>query len=433
MTCLLLVSIPTIKRYLMSYRDRSRRTPNMPRVIKLTLSEKHIRLRLVGVVVLLAVAFTALFVGIKGLFSAEPGWKVMECYAEGVSFDRDFTLNYYLGGSGNDPTAEERAVNNLYKQTMEDAYRIFSQESFEDTHNLSYLNAHLNEQVTIEPALYDALALLEEAGVRYHYLAPVYVEYNAVFLAANDGESALCDPMRNEELKDYVQHIARFANDPAMISLELLGDDQVCLRVAGEYLDFLLEYEINAVLDLNWMTNAFVCDYVADRFIQEGLTWGYLASYDGFTRNLGGCAESFRLNLFAREGLDVYRAGALEYSGEMSILSYKDYPLGDADRWHYYAYQDGGITSIYLDPADGLSKASVTDLAVYGKDTSCARLLTAAAPVVIADTFEPAPLMAAADSLGAVWCQDGTIFHTRADAKITAEEDPGYNLKLAQE
>ena len=45
----------------MSYRDRSRREPNMPRVIKLELDEKNIKGRLIGVVILLAIAFT--FIG----------------------------------------------------------------------------------------------------------------------------------------------------------------------------------------------------------------------------------------------------------------------------------------------------------------------------------------------------------------------------------
>ena len=415
----------------MSYRDRSRREPNMPRVIKLELSEKNIRGRLIGVVVLLAIAFTAIGIAVKGAFTSEPGWKVMESYAEGVTYSDQFVLNYYLGSEGRDATTEERAINIVYAQAMEDAYRIFTEQTLEDgTHNLGYLNAHLNEVVTIEPALYRALELLEAAQLRYAYLAPVYGRYQGVFLSQNDDEAAACDPMKDPELQEEVREMAAMAADPEMISLELLGGDQVCLRVSQECMTYLEENEISAVMDLGWMTNAFVADYVADTLKEAGLTSGYLASYDGFVRNLGGVSESFGVNLFAREGQSVYLPGTLTYAGVMSMVSLRDYPMGDADRWHYHAYSDGSITSIYVDPADGLSRASVTNLLVYDEELSCAQLLVLAAPVMISESFDAAPLLAS--SAEAVWAQEGALCHTQADAAITLSDDTAYTLNLVK-
>ena len=412
----------------MSYRDRSRREPHMPRIIKLELDEKNIRGRLIGVVILLAIAFTAIGVAVKGAFTSEPGWKVMDCYAEGVSYSDQFVLNYYLGADGRNATTEQRAINTVYAQAMEDAYRIFTHELLEDgTHNIGYLNAHLNEVVSIEPALYRALELLQNAGLRYVYLAPAYIQYQAVFLTQNDAEAAFYDPMKDAELQADVKQMAAYAADAAMVDLELLGNDQVCLRVSDEYLAYLEENEISDVLDLSWMTNAFVADFVADALAEAGLTGGYLASYDGFTRNLGGVEESFGVNLFARRGQTVDMPGALTYSGAMSMICLRDYPMGSADRWHYYAYEDGSITSIYLDPADGLSKAAVTDLVVYDREMSCGELLTLAAPAMIAESFDAAPLAAA--EADAIWAQDGKVFHTQADAKISLTADSGYTLE----
>ena len=349
----------------MSYRDRSRREPHMPKVIRIELSEKHIRPRLIAVVVLLAIAFTAIAVGVKSWLTTEPGWKVMESYAEGVTFSDELVFRYYLGSDGSNATAEEKSINAVYSQAMTDAYRIFSGQEMEDgTHNMAYLNDHLNEAVAIEPALYRALELLENAGLRHAYLAPVYVEYKPVFLTQNTMEAAVYDPMKNEELMAYVRELAAFAADPGSVQLELLGGDQVCLRVSEEYLAFLQAHEIDTVLDLNWMTNAFVVDYVADALSEHGFTRGYLASYDGFTRNLGGLVQEFRLNLFAREGQEAFQAGALSYTGALSCVYLRDYPLSESDRWHYMAYEDGTITSTFLDPADGSSKGAVTDLVV---------------------------------------------------------------------
>ena len=412
----------------MRYRDRSRREPNMPRIIKLELDEKNIKGRLIGVVILLAIAFTFIGIAVKGVFTSEPGWKVMECYAEGVNYSEEFVLNYYLGADGRNATSEQRAINTVYGQAMEDAYRIFTQELLEDgTHNIGYLNAHLNEEVTIEPALYRALELLEEAGLRYAYLSPVYAQYQSVFLSQNDDEAAQLDPMKDPELQADVAQMAAMASDPAMISLELLGDDRVILQVSDEYQAFMEAQEITEVLDLSWMTNAFVADFVADALAEAGLTSGYIASYDGFTRNLGGVNEHFAVNIFARNGQTVEMPGAMTYSGAMSMVSLRDYPMGGVDRWHYHAYEDGSITSIYLDPADGLSRAGVANLLVYDREMSCAQLLAVAAPAMIGENLDAASL---ADSHGeAIWTEDGKVFHTQADAPITLDPALGYTLE----
>ena len=416
----------------MSYRDRSRREPNVPKVIRLELSEKNIRGRFIGLVILLAIAFTAIGMGVKAWLTTEPGWKVLECYAEGVTFSDDFVVNYYLGADGSNATAEEKAINAVYSQAMTDAYRIFTDQPLEDgTHNMAYLNAHLNETVSIEPALYEALELLENAGLRHHYLAPVYVEFKPVFLSQNSMEAAVYDPMKNEDLMAYVRELAAYAADPASVRLELLGNDQVCLRVSDEYLAFLEAHEIDAVLDLNWMTNAFVADFVADALIENGFTRGYVASYDGFTRNLGGVEEAFRLNLFAREGQEAFQAGALGYTGTFSCVYLRDYPMAESDRWHYMAYEDGSITGIFLDPADGASKGAVSDLVVYSEDKSCGELLTLAAPAMIASTLNAQPLLEA-QGVYAIWNEGKTIFHTQPDANISLSGEFGYTLELAQ-
>ena len=412
----------------MSNRDRSRREPVMPRIIKLEVSEKNIRGRLIGVVILLAIAFTAIGVAVKDAFTTDPGWKVMDCYAEIVTYSDEFVFSYYLGSEGN-ATAEERAINTVYSKGMEDAYRFFTDQPLEDgTKNLAYLNDHLNETVTIEHALYEALEKLETSGVRYAYLAPVYLEYKPVFLSQNTSEAAVYDPMRNDELKAYVQEAAAYANDPAHIRLELLGNDQVCLWVSEEYKAFLESNEIDTVLDLNWMTNAFVCDYVADLLIRQGFTKGFIASYDGFTRNLGGLEDEFRFNLFNRVDETYELAGSLGYKGAFSVVYLRDYPMNEADRWHYMAYEDGQITTTFLDPADGMSKSAVTDLVLYAADKSCVDLLTVAAPAMIAEELNVQSLLDA----NAIWSEGKTLLHTEADANIYLNEEAGYTVKIVE-
>ena len=415
----------------MSYRDRSNKTPHLPPVIKIDLAEGNMRNRLIVLVIVLAIAFTAFGVGLKEVFTSEPGWKTIECYTEEMAYSTDISLQYYLGGEGINATSQERALNAVYGEAMADAYRIFNSEVLaEGNYNVAYINAHPNEVVAVDPALYAAFSLMENAGVRYAYMAPIYVEYKGVFLSQNDTEAACYDPMKDEAIADYVRQIAAVAADPNMVTLELLGNDQVCLKVSDEYLAFAQEHAIESFFDLSWMTNAFVVDYVADRLIEAGHTSGYLVSYDGFTRNLGGVAETFALNLLARSGKETRVAGAMTYTGATSLAVFRDYPMTAADSWHYYRYEDGSVTSTYLDPVDGMSKAAITDLVVYSKDLTCAELMVQAAQAFIADSFDAATLSDA--DLGAIWSMDDTIFHSRADAAITMAEDSDMNLELAK-
>ena len=415
----------------MSYRDRSNRTPYLPPVIKINLSEDNMHLRLIALVVVLAIAFTAFGVALKELFTSEPGWKTIECYTEEMAYSADISLQYFLGGDDVNATSQERSLNAVYGEAMADAYRIFNSEVLDEgICNIPYLNAHPNEVVTVDPALYEAFALLEQADVRYAYMAPIYVEYKPVFLSHNDTEAVCYDPMKDQAAADYVREIASVTADPEMVTLELLGNDQVCLKVSEEYLAFAEEYGIESILDLGWMTNAFVVDYVAERLAESGHTSGYLVSYDGFTRNLGGVEDEFALNILSRKDAEARIAGTLTYSGAASLAVFRDYPLTAADNWHYYRYEDGSVTSTYLDPADGMSKAAVTDLVVYSVDLSCAELLVRAAKAFIADGFDAATL--SGQDMGAIWSVENTIFHTRADAAITMAEGSGLKLECVK-
>ena len=415
----------------MSYRDRSNKTPHLPPVIKIDLAEGNMRNRLIVLVIVLAIAFTAFGVGLKEVFTSEPGWKTIECYTEEMAYSADISLQYYLGGEGINATSQERALNAVYGEAMAEAYRIFNSEVLaEGNYNVAYLNAHPNEVVTVDPALYAAFSLLENAGARYAYMAPIYVEYKGVFLSQNDTEAVCYDPMKDQAIADYIRQIAAVTADPDMVTLELLGGDQVCLKISEEYLAFAEEHGIESFLDLGWMTNAFVVDFVADRLTEAGHTSGYLVSYDGFTRNLGGVAETFALNLLARSGKETRVAGAMTYTGATSLAVFRDYPMTGADSWHYYRYEDGSVTSTYLDPVDGMCKAAVSDLVVYSRDLSCAELMVRAASTFIADSFDAAALSDA--DMGAIWSAEDTIFHNRADAAITMAENSGMKLELAK-
>lgn len=381
----------------------------------------HVGLRVALAVLAALVAVAAFGYGIQGVLNRNNGWQTVESYVDGVDCSDDFTLQYYCG-----TTAEYKAVCALYTQALEQAYQLFYPEG-----ELDKLNCAPNQTVEVDPVLYRALELVQSTGSRCLYLAPVYVEYDRVFQCENEVEAAGYDPARDEATGAYTAQIAAFANDPAMIDLELLENSRVRLVVAAEYLDFAAENEIEEFLDFAWMKNAFIADYIADTLAEGGYTSGYLASYDGFTRNLDA-SRSYGFNLFDRQGNEVGLPAVMSYTGPMSIVYLRNYPMSDADRWHYFTFSDGRIATAFVDPADGRDKSAADNLVAYSANVGCGEILLKLSSVYLADTLDEQALWALPEEqIHAVWFDGLVLKHTQADLSLAVTEDglaAGYRI-----
>lgn len=406
----------------MAKKDRRWNGPKVPPIQKIELSSQNILPRAIGVGILLLIAAVSLGYAIHSLVSVEPGWQEIESSASGVHCGGDFRFEYDFSDYGGNASASFKALEKLYTQLTEDAYRIFSAEEGEG--NLAAVNRAPGEIVTVEPALYDAFSLLEEAESRLLYLAPVYVEYNRIFLCETEGEAAMYDPAQNEELQPYIREAAAFANDPEMISVELLGNDQVRLNVAAEYAAFAEEYGIEAYLDFGWLTNAFIIDYMAEKLAENDYIYGHISSYDGFTRNLDNRGKSYDYNVFDRQGDTINLPAVLRYSEPRSIVFLRDYPMSDRDRWHYFGFSNGSAASVYIDPADGMNRNAIDSLVSYSRDSGCAEIAVRMAPVFLGDAFAPADLsQMELDGIYSLWCVEDILHCNDEAAQLEIQTD----------
>ena len=399
----------------------------LPRIRNIELSEKNVKLRLILAAALLVLGLVAIAIGVNSCVSAQMGWQEVQASSNKRNCSQDFICNYYYGGADMDPTAERRQVTECYSRAVEDAYDLFNI-GMEDTSmgNLTLINAHPNEVVSVEPELYNALALIHESGSRYMYLAPVYGEYRQVFSAELEAVAEECDPAKNETVRDYVQQAIAFVADPAHVSLELLGNHQVKLSVSQAYLQFAEEYGLTAYLDLGWMKNAFIADFLAQRLANAGHTNGYLVSYDGYTRNLDKRGESYSFNLFDGAGHEVFMAATMQYSQPMSIVFLRNYPMTGRDASDYFVYSDQTITTARIDPADGMSKSATDNLVVYGSDVGCAEIVLKTAPLFVCDTWNPEAVQALVEEgIYSIWFDGETLWHNQKDLVLTVQEIEG--------
>lgn len=414
----------------MSKHARDRR-PYIPPVKRIELSERYIKLRWIVIVVLLAVAVTAITVGLSSALTTEPGWHKVEVTSTNTNCSADFVLMYEFGTEALDATAEYKNVVSLYTSLTERGYSLFSAQEG----SLQELNANPNTAVTVPEELYEALTLIAQSGIRYPFLSPAAREYNGVFLADNDLDAALCDPNRDPERMVYVQEAAAFGADPAHISLELLGNNQAKLTVSEEYLAYGEENEIDVFFDFGWMKNAFLADFLAEELANAGYTRGYLTSFDGFTRNLDSRGEHYSYNLFDRLENTISIPARLNYIGPMSIVTLRNYPLSDNDRWHYHAYADGEITSVYLN-LDGKNTSSTDNLTLYSPESSCAELLIQASPVFLAEELDYTAIGAMeASGIHSIFSEGNVLTATQSAADVELLPESGgadYQVEIAK-
>lgn len=388
------------------------RRPNLRPPTRIELKEGNTRLRVILILILIAIAVAAFSSLISTMIKSRQhsGFSEIVSTGESYSVADEFSFFYHLGDKGSN--ALYRRLSKLYTEATEDAYRIFSSETvFEGTVNLASLNASPGEILTVDPALYKALTQLAAFGERSQYLAPIYEDYRNIFYSDSDYAASYYDIAQNPALAAYYGELAAFARDPESVELELLGEGRVRLSVSEAYLEFAEENGITCFVSFSFMRNAFVADYLAEVFSEAGYTDGYFASFDGFTRNLDSAeGREYVYNLFCRSGNVIDLAARLEYSGPMSIVYLRNYPMSSRDRTLYYVMADGKTFTPYLDTRDGASRVAAENIVVYDASLGTAELLLRLMPLYIADSLDGSALLSL--PCESIWCAQGEIRYT---------------------
>ncbi len=407
-------------------------TPNVRSVLKVELSEKNTEQRFIAVIILLIIAAAAFSYAFHGLMSNDSGWTNIEASSSAeLNCGDDFIFQYYIGAAGVNATAEKKALTLLYTDAVVKAYEMFNNDgSFDGMTNLYDINQHPNEELTVDEALYHALEQIGESGRRELYLAPIYADYDNLFFCNDDAMTVDFDAWTNEELASYYTQMLTYTNDPAAVSVELLGDNKVMLRVSDDYLAFAKENYISSYIDFYWMKNAFIVDYLAEVIAENGYTLGSITSYDGFTRNLDdgsvsagtedGAERTYSFNIYDRQGNTIYPAGLLTYSGQQSIVFLRNYPMSDRDDYNYYEFQNGEIRTSYVSASDGLCRSSVNNIVAYSDTLGCAEILLELIPVYIADEVDADLLKdMQADGIESIYGENGVLYYTEDGVKLS--------------
>lgn len=374
---------------------KERRSPAPRPVEKVEVNERHIGRRTVLFFVCLTVALTSLGYGVYMLLSAEPGWTRIESGGSGFSTEEDFTFEYLVSQGGLSGSDELRQVRGLYTQLLANAHMLFSadvQLKEPDVHNMWYINSHPNEEIEVDPLLYQAFSMLEEAGNRGVYLGPVYELYTDLFFAQDAHEAALLDPWQDPDMGRFCQEAADYAQSPNQVNVELLGENRLCLRVSEEYRRFVEENGATKYVDFYRQKNAFILDYFVEELAKAGFQEGVLSSADGCVRCLPGTSAGTVFNLLDWRQDQAVAAAQAPFDQPVALVYMRSFPVGERDQGWYQPVEEGVFRHPYVDIADGRCRAAARSLAVYAPKGSCAQLMLAAEPVFIAQDLDLAAL-----------------------------------------
>jgi len=400
------------------------RNENRPKPVKrIELFEKYPRARIGVTIVLILIGVCALGYSLLSFLTVDVGWTTMETDSSEADCSDELIFQYYLGAGEMSATAEKKAIGSLYTEVARTAYQLFhTSQGFDGVHNLYYINQHPNEEIVVDEGLYQAFAMMEKYGNREVYLAPIYVQYGNLFGCNDDVETVSFDPYQNEEIAEYFARIISFAGDKDAVDIKLLGNCKIKLYVSDAYMDYAAEIGFAEYIDLNWMKNAFIVDYIADKMRTNGFVLGSISSYDGFVRNLDDISGSeYAFNLFDRNKTVVYQVGVMRYDHAMSIVYLRNYPANNSLDWqHYYEFRDGEIRTSYIDTEDGYCKSAVNNLVSYSQDSSCAEVLLQVMPVYINDRFEAEKLLELTqDGIYSIYCDKNMILYNEPSLRLT--------------
>ena len=365
---------------------KQRKKYGLPAVERIELSERRLSLRGILAAASVAVALVVLGLALTRLLRPEQGWREIESDgSRGIHCGGDFTFSAEVRGA-----AEVKRLTLAWTEATAKAQALFSVDSVdEQSPNLAFLNAHPNEDVTVDPALYAALK--SAAAGRYVYLGPVYELHRSLCACQDDSETAGFDPLRDEDARLFCAEAAAFARDPDSVSLTFPAENTVRLDLSEAYAAFLKDNGCIAAVDFGWMRNAYVIDYLADSVVAAGLGRGAIASRDGFVRNLDGTGAAYSLGLVElREG-KPFLSGTLRYSGPAALVTLRSFRIDAAGERNYYVYRDGDTRAPHADPADGLPRAAIPSLTGASRTLGCGELLMKLLPLYISDAFVPDP------------------------------------------
>ena len=113
-------------------------------------------------------------------------------------------------------------------------------------------------------------------------------------------------------------------------------------------------------------------------------------------------------------------AAQMDFRTARNAVYFRNYENSDMDTMHFYTYSNGEVRNPFVDPKDGLCKASKSDLLMYSDELGCAEIALAAYGLYSSDSFDTEAVRSTAKrGVNALDCEGTEVCFTEAEATLS--------------
>ena len=302
--------------------------------MKITLSEKHIKLRLVLTIFFLIVAVAAFTIGVVSIGKKSSGYQTIQAKtdAEALTYNNAVTFRYYLEGKSNQIKRSARELEAVYTPVLASAYkRLDANNVYTGEVSIGLINRNMGSPVSVSPGLYAVLKdayskTLENRGYNM-FAGALFAEWESIQILDEPDEF---DPVNNDFQASRIAAIAAVVSDLSNFKLEFLDDVNCTVRfsVSKEYQDFCKDYEIQAyALDLNNLKDAYMLAMMADDLVNAGYRFGHMSTAQGMVVNTSE-RGSLGYSMYTLEGGNEIAYATIDIDGVFCSATFTAFGMG---------------------------------------------------------------------------------------------------------
>ena len=307
------------------------------KVEEITVSSKHLVLRIILFVLFLGIGISGIVVGCTyNNNHLDTGWYNVECI-EGQTDANNFRLSCYYNDGKKENANLNKAITKLYTQLCNKAYALFHETRTSDLIvNLKDINSNPNEDIRVESDLYNVFKTILDNDSKVIYYGPVYDTYSNLFSADSDIQAKESDPYYSTKVKDFFDEVSSYVtNDKVKVVLK--ENNVLRLEVSDDYLTYCNENGITNFVSFNYLHNAITVDFIADKLIEANVSDFRIYSYDGYYRSYyknDSLSDSYFMRTYYNDY--IIPEAKINFKKSTTFVEFKTFPISAGEDSYLY-------------------------------------------------------------------------------------------------
>ena len=316
------------------------------------------------VIILFGVALTFLILNTR----TKSGMKKIDATTTQISrAPSSYSLYYVLEDvEGMKASDMENRVIAAYSEAIDTMLPLLdTSEEYEGINNLYYINNHINEDIVLDPMLYNVLKEVYDIDPRYLYLGNLYEFYNNLRYTPEPLEIQTYDPFVSLEMKALVDEFVNYNG----ISLKFKSNNTIRLSITDDYV-LLQESDHPRYIDLGPLTDAYILDYVKELMVKNYLFNGYIYCSDGYIVDFGNKKKiDYSIPLLVDKKGSYIQKGSIKMASSHSYVIQYGFVDDTLRQYEIKSNDESRIRTSYVNPLDGDTTVKDKSYITYGNCT----------------------------------------------------------------